>query len=260
MRRIRYALFVSFLVVCTVIAAAAQDGLKGLREYLKQYKYVVFVPPRANATAGSVVNYDAGFETIVSSKCLPPDKVKPSEFSAVGLADREGTLTKNLGIEGAFARGVDPKIDLSGAFKDARVQKIVVQISEPMENYLESNDVKDYIASLAPGSSCLQAFTNKRNRILAGLLRIDSITYKFEDKDGKDISLDLKLLSLIKLSPKYHKDFENKDSMKITQPIFIGYRAWQATKIPGAVRSRVDLNDSTSEEIVDLKATGKRPH
>jgi len=72
----------------------AQNGLKGLRDYLQEYKFSLFVPPRANATLDTVVNYSGGYETIVTSKCIPTDKVKPSELSTVVLTAKTGNLTK----------------------------------------------------------------------------------------------------------------------------------------------------------------------
>jgi len=243
---------VCLIFLFVVSEASAQDGLKGLKDYLKQYKYSTFIPPRENAVVGSIVNYDNGFESVVSTKCLPLEKIKPSSLAPVALPDHDGTLGKDIGLEGSFAKALDPKIDLKGAYKDSRVQKITVHISDPKEAHIESADVKDYIASL-PKGTCRDAATNKRNRIIAWVLQIDSITYTFLDKDGKDITLDAGLLSAINLSPKFHKDFDRKDSLSLKKPIFMGYRAWRAGVIPGAISDQIDLKESSPEEISDLK-------
>jgi hypothetical protein len=232
--------------------------LKGLQEYLKTYKYVVFVPPRQNVSVGTIVNFSSGFESVVSSKCVPVDKVKPSEPAPVGLTDRTGTLDRTIGIAGSFAKALDPNIDLKGAYNDARVQKITVEISEPTETHIESNDLKEYIAGLQPSSPCARSMANKKNRVLESLLEIKGITYSFYDKDGKKINLDASLLKSINLSPSYQKNFENTDSLKLDKPIYIGYRAWKVTVLPGGVKNKVTLDETAPEDIAELKTSASK--
>src|SRR5260221_9661692 len=114
MRRLRGCLLL--LAVLSGTNCYAQDGLKGLRDYLKQYKYVLFVPPRQNAAVNTIVDYSSGFESIVSSRCIPADRVRPSPPAPVGLADHSGTLDRTVGFEGSFARALAPNIDLQGAY------------------------------------------------------------------------------------------------------------------------------------------------
>jgi hypothetical protein len=250
-----------FFLVIAVLSATncyAQNGLKGLQDYLKTYKYVTFVPPRQNVSVGTIVNYSSGFESVVSSKCIPADKVKATDPAPVGLTDRTGTLDRTVGFEGSFARALDPHVDLKGAYNDVRVQKISIEITDPTESHIESNDLKEYVATLQPGSQCARTMTNRKNRVLESLLEIKGITYSFYDKDGKKISLDATLLTAIKLSPSYHRDFENKDSLKLDKPIFIGYRAWKVTSLPGAVKPKIELEESGPGEIADLKGSAKK--
>src|ERR1051325_3858120 len=169
------SLFLLLIVSLSSLNCAAQDGLKGLREYLRQVKYETFVPPRQNVIVSTIVNYDAGYETIVSSKCVPPDRVRPSDPAPIGLTNREGHLSKSFGLEAGFAKAIDPRVDVTGAYKDSRVQSVSIEIADPSETHIETNDLKDYIASLKDGSSCLRALTNKRNRILGWLLHVNGV-------------------------------------------------------------------------------------
>src|SRR5207247_9311264 len=104
-----------------------QDGLKGLKEYLKQFKYETFVPPRQNVVVNTIVNYDSGYEAVVSSRCVPADKVHPTDFAPIGLTNREGQLSKNFGLEAGFAKAIDPKLDITGAYKDSRGQNVSIE-------------------------------------------------------------------------------------------------------------------------------------
>ena len=251
----RLLLLVSIL---TIANCQAQNGLQGLKDYLRTNKYVVFVPPRQNVTVGTIVNFSSGFESVISSKCVPADKVKPSEPAAVGLTDLTGTLDRTIGFEGSFTKAFDPSIDLKGAYSDARVRKITVEISEPTETHIESNDLKEYVASLKPGTPCARTMSNKKNLVLENLLEIKGINYSFYDKDGKKINLDAGLLKAIKLSPSYQKNFENTDTLKLDKPIYIGYRAWKVTVLPGGVKDKVNVKEATPDEIAKLKASAKK--
>jgi len=250
MRTIVRAVVAIFLIaqVCS-----AQDGLKGLKDYLKQYKYNLFVPPRQNVVLDTVVNYDAGYESVVTTKCIPADKVPPSVPSAVALTARTGNVSRTLGLEGGFAHALDPDINVSGAYSDSRVQKVVVEIADPRETHIESKDLKDFIATLNAADSCAKIMVNKKNRVLESLLLISGVKYTFYDKSGKNLKLDLALLKAIKLAPKYQKDYENTDSLDVKVPIVIGYRAWKVREIPGAVRNLVVLEESDPAEIERLK-------
>src|ERR1051325_1456857 len=74
-----------FLMLVVSPASSAQDGLKGLKDYLKSVKYTVFVPPRKNVTLNTVVNYERGYESVVTSRCIPIDRVPPSSLAPVAL-------------------------------------------------------------------------------------------------------------------------------------------------------------------------------
>ena len=239
-----------------VLDCAAADGLTGLRDYLKQYKYAVFVPPRQNAALDTVITFIGGFESVVTSKCVPKDKVPNSTPAMVALTDHTGNITTNTGLEGSFARTLDPSINISGAFSDTRVQSISIQISDPNESHIESKDLKDYISSLPAGDSCRAVFLNKNNLVLENLLSISGIKYNFYDKDGKQIKLDAALLQAIHLSPMYKKDYENRDSLELKTPVFVGYRAWKVRQIPGAVKSTLELNQFDPTDLNRSRKAG----
>lgn len=252
-------LIIILLLLFTAKSPATDEGLKGLREYLKQYKYVIFVPPRQNASLNTVITFEKGVEAIVTSRCIPEDKVPPSEPASVGLAGRTDNFTSKKGVEGSFAQAVNPNIDLSGAFSDGRVSRVTVQIAGPKESHIESKDLLDYVASLPAGDPCKAALTNDRNLVLENLLSIDGIKYTFLDKDDRSIKLDLSLLKALHLSPTRQRTSENNEVLELDTPIVLGYRAWKVSRIPGAVRERFDLAELGADEIADFRQAGIIP-
>jgi hypothetical protein len=117
-------------------------------------------------------------------------------------------------LEGQLARTLDSNVDITGAFNDSRVEKVSVQISEPTETHIESNDLKEYVATLPPTSQCARTMMNSNNGVFENVLAIQGVTYAFYEKDGTKISLNAALLKAIKPSPQYQENFENSDSLK----------------------------------------------
>jgi hypothetical protein len=242
-----------FAILTNGATCLAQDGLKGLENYFKQYKYSVFVPARQNAAVGTIVSFKTGFDSVVSSRCLPVAKIPRSDAAPIALTDRTGTATRQFGVAGSFAQGLNPEVDLKGAFSDARVQKVTISIEDPTETHIESKDVKDYVVSLPTTDSCSRVMASKQNRILESLVQIKGINYSFYDKDGKKMNLDASLMKALKLSPQYQRSFENTDTLKIDHPMFIAYRVWKVTVLPGIAKNDVQLDESTPEEVRALQ-------
>lgn len=243
--------------ICLALAgvSAAQDGLKGLREYLRTYRYQTFVPPRANVSLGTVVTFKNGEESIVTSRCAPEDKLSPSKPGAVALATHSGNVDTSSGLESSFAKALDPNIEISGALKDARVNRVEVSIGDPTEKHIEGKDLEDLILALPPKDSCRSTFLNRRNLVFHTLLSVQGITYTFFDKGNRALKLDAALLKALKISAAHQKEFENLDKLEVKAPIFIGYRAWKVTVIPSAVRTRVSFTEADPAMIRSMKAT-----
>ncbi len=241
MRSYRMCLLIVLFVIA-VLPANAQDPLKGLKDYLKQYGYQTLVPPMANVAVGSVVTFDHRVETVVSSKCLPAASVPPSPPQPIGLTIRTGTYTRTIGIDASFSKSTGPNIDISGAFSDARVQSVTITMTQPTETHLESQDARQFISNLPDTDPCKATLTNKKNLIYQSLIKDDKISYVFSDKYGKTIKLDVALLSALKVDPSYQSDLENKDSLDMQTPLYVGYRAWKVRSIPALVHPEVALD------------------
>jgi hypothetical protein len=250
---IKCAVPVIVLILATQ-TADAQDPLKALKSYLKQNNYETLTPPRANVVVGSVVTFNHHQETIVSSKCLPIDKVPASTPQAIGLTTHTGTYTRNVGIDATFTKAADIQIDVSGAFTDNRVETVSITFTDPTETHLESQDVKQYISHIKSADPCFATLSDKGNIIYQTLVRVDKTSYSFADKTGKTIKLDLNLLKALKISPNYSATYDGKDTLELSQPIYIGYRAWKVNKLPGAVAPSLGVSDLNRDAIVAMKS------
>jgi len=235
-----------------------------LGKYMKQYKYTLLIPPSQNAAVATVINFDAGFESIVSSKCISVAKVPPNGPTPIALSTNVSSITRHLSVAGAFTRFTHPAVDLKGAFDDSRVQAISIEMIEPTETHIEIKDLKDYIASLPSTDSCRSVMMNKHNLVRESVISVKGINYYFYDNKGNKMSLDATLTKAIKLSPQYQKSFENTDHLKIDGLMVIAYRAWRGTQLPGGAgtkggaETQVAVETVTPEQIARLRRQARQ--
>jgi len=228
-----------------------------IQKYLETNKYEAFTIPRDDWGAGTIINYNAGSEEIVAlnKNCL---KMIP-DSSAVVLSSYSYTLTRSNTVELSLAKVLNEQLDLKGAFNNARVKKVNIQLIKAKEKVLPVITVKERIKNIDNEGNvmCLNEILSNKNVIIMRTLSVDSLVYTFLDDNNTSITMDANFLKNINANTTIKSAFEGKTELRIQKTTYIGYRAREFTSGSGLLEGKIDAKEELSPTEIEKRKKNK---
>lgn len=252
-------LIVSFFIGCPHPYEVSQTPLDKI---VKAHGYTMFNPLRSYDGVGTIISFDNKKETTVASKktCLPDNEVPTltKKDQAIALLSGSYSITKLNKTDFGFAnditkKKIDQKFNISGVIKLDSVKSIEVKWIAPFGDRIERIKVKDYARSLDEGNSCLEELVRKDNLIIHSVIGAEGISYKFIGNENKEIKINAKILKILNGGHEFNQKWDGKFGFEIKSRMLIGYRAWKASTVRGALKNDIMLRDISKKEISILK-------
>lgn len=225
-----------------------------LDKYISDYKYTPFTIPRSDWGVGTVVTFKKKAEEIAAFKdeCLTVDE----QLADATLSNQTYTISRDNSLELNLSKIVSDKLNLKGAYNDTRLKSVTIHLDKIKEVAASQLTIKRKIKELAEANKqdCLDEIFSKKNIVLVRVLRIESLTYTFTDKNNRTIKLDAQFLDKIGADVNLKKEYEGKSEIVINKPMYVGYRSSQFTAAGGFHETDIKAKDLTPEAIIKMKA------
>jgi hypothetical protein len=226
-----------------------------LAKYISDFKYTPFTVFRSDWGVGTVVTFKKKAEEIVAFKneCLSIDE----QFTDAVLSNYTYSLSRDNSIELNLSKTISDQLNLKGAFDDTRIKNVTITIDKAKEATVSQVTVKRKIKELADNKNqeCLDAIFGAKNVVIIRVLRIESLSYTFTDKNNKVIKIDAQMLDKIGANANLKRDYEGKSEIKIDKPTYVGYRLSQYSAENGFSETNIKSKDLAPETIAKMKQT-----
>lgn len=235
-------------------------GSTELQKFIEERDYVPFVVPRDSLGVGTMIDFQAGVESLVDSGdtgiCLTEKNGVKWYDTKAGLETTEYEITRDNKLELNLGKILGDEVKVEGAFRDARVKKVRIELVEPFERRIAKIDVKQFLGTIDDSSPC---YTFLRDRelgvfVIHSVLGANAIRYQFLSDTSTALTLDAKVLEEMDIRGETNRKYVGKDSLSVDFPILIGYRAWEAYQLPGAARTMFGVRELTASQLTALRA------
>lgn len=249
---------IQVLVIATVLAVLSIGWRRKpdpLKDYVKQYKYTAFNPPRDRDGVGTIIDFKNRTESVVAddTQCLTNEAAPRGPNIEVATLNQEYTLTRNSSLDFNLAKGYIKEADLAGAFKDNRVKAVSIQLIEPYESRLTKYTVAQYLSKLKPGDPCRQYMADPKNFVIERTLAAKGVRYAFKNSSNQNINLDATLLNAIGLKGGTASNFVGASTLQWDKPLLIGYRLWKVREASAVAGSQLTIREMDSRDVAKAR-------
>ena len=209
------------LALCLILS-----GCDPYAKLLQKQGYTELDHPRAEFGTGTVIKVNnGGHQDFVAaqSECFPglEEKVHPD---AIQLIDSKQSSQLSIDAAAKYTPGGVQQIGGSFGFKS--VKNIDVSFGKTTGNDLTVEGFAQYLDGKAVSARCYNYLKNDQNQIIVSAARVESMVYKFHGEKDVNAKIDAEALkSTLQANGVVQYTATNDDTLTVTQPMFIGYKA-----------------------------------
>lgn len=252
-------------LVCGLLAGCPgpiKSAKTPLTEYVQSNNFEVFDPPRSADGLGTIIQFKNAQESVVfrRDRCLPPDKIPslPPEDRRIGALEGAYEIATDAKLELTLSRALmqsafSVPVDIGAAFGASGVKKVKISFVEPYRDAIERGAAKDLVRALPKQNSCREEFLRPGNFVIHTVLGAKGIKYEFIGTDDKGVAITAEILDKIKASPELRAKWSGALGISVDGDILIGYRAWVASEVPGALEQQIEVSEAPPELIAERK-------
>jgi hypothetical protein len=225
---------------------------KELDSFVKLYKYVPFNIPRDGDGVGTIVRFKRKAEAVIAApnECFELSSLTIDTLKGT-LPNYEYRLSKENDVEFNTGKIFGDNVNLSGAFKDGRVDSVMVKFTDVYEVRSTRISVERQLQTM--DKLCKKRALQKKNYLIERVLGVGAIEVKFYNRNGKEIKIDLNLMDDMKIGYQLKKEFNGQYSLSFSEPRLIGYRLWDIDIEVGFAETSLVLDSLDIEKTLDLK-------